>query len=216
MPSSRDETVTGPSGLPTRLSGNVPISSAAIACSPPPPAWPDKTRTPAWHCGNFVERNPMSRWPGLQTSCRCSSPPTASTIWKASAAQVWSSPHSFQVRPAMSRLNSQHCRSPLSQNHRLLSHCLARTAKLRREVLQLRQAVTHGHYRLGVIDVNTGDKGECRECRGVHVDNAKRRIVGHQVPAAPRAIFALAHRRLGKRREVFCTRCDPDSLPPPE
>ena len=63
----------------------------------------------------------------------------------------------------MSRLNSQHCRSPLSQNRRLLGHCLARTAKLRRKILQLRQAVTHRHYRLGIIDVNAGGKGECRD-----------------------------------------------------
>src|SRR5258708_18001384 len=158
--------MTRPSALPTSLSGNVPISSAGIAYSPPPPAWPDKTRSRAWHCGNFVERNPMLRWLGLQTSCRCSSPPTASTIWKASAAQAWSTPHSFQVRPAMSRLNSQHCRSP-SQNRRLLGHCLARTAKLRREVLQLRQAVTHGHHRLGASHVYCGDENDCHERRGL-------------------------------------------------
>ena len=49
------------------------------------------TMSPRPHCRSFAARNPIFRSPGSQTKCRSSRTPTASTIWKPSAARAWTS-----------------------------------------------------------------------------------------------------------------------------
>jgi hypothetical protein len=46
---------------------------------------------------------------------------------------------------------------------------------------QLRQAVSHAQNRFGVVDVNARRKSECRDGRGKHIDEPKRRVPVHQV-----------------------------------
>jgi tetratricopeptide (TPR) repeat protein len=45
-------------------------SSARIACSPPPPAWPGRPRSPRPHSRSCVVRSPIFRSPGSQARCR--------------------------------------------------------------------------------------------------------------------------------------------------
>ncbi len=97
---------------------------------------------------------------------------------------------------------------PLSRA-RLFGDDIAGTAEFRREVLQLRQAVAHGQHGLGIVDVNAGNEVECRERGREHVHEAERRMIGHQVAAAFRAILALAERCLGEGRDVLGSRFDP-------
>src|SRR5229473_5132780 len=85
----------------------------------------------------------------------------------------------------------------------LFRNGLAGTAKLRREVLQLWQAVSYGQHRLGIIDVNAWGEGKRWNGGSEHVHEAQRRMVGHQMPAALRAILTLAKRRLLERGHVF-------------
>src|SRR5207237_6270923 len=63
--------------------------------------------------------------------------------------------------------------------------------------------------RLGVIDVHARREGERRKGRGEDIDQPERRMIGHQMTAALRAILALAHRSLLERRDVLRPRRDP-------
>ena len=98
------------------------------------------------------------------------------------------------------------------QHHSLFGDDVAGAAELGREIFQLRQAVPHRQYRLGVIDMNRGLEDERRNRRGEHVDEADRRMIGHQVSAAFRAVGALAQLRFGKLRDVLCSLRDPHRL----
>src|SRR4051794_7750381 len=74
----------------------------------------------------------------------------------------------------------------------LFRNGLAPAAELGGEVLELGQAVAHRQHGLGVVDVHAGPEGDSRDGRSENVDQAERRMVGHQVPAALRAELALA------------------------
>ena len=80
----------------------------------------------------------------------------------------------------------------------------------------LRQAVSHRQDRLRVVDVNSRHKRQCWNRRGEYVDKADRRMIGHQVAAAFRAIFALAQIRLLKGRNMLGSGRDPHRLGAPE
>src|SRR5262245_15236930 len=73
------------------------------------------------------------------------------------------------------------------------------------KVLELGQAVAHREQSLSVVYVHSGREFECRQCRGVDVDEAKIKIwmVGHKVAAALVAILSLAFRGLGKGGDVL-------------
>ena len=58
-----------------RPSVSAAISSAPTACSPPPPAWPDRPRSPRPHCRSYAARSPIFRSPGSQIKCRSSRTP---------------------------------------------------------------------------------------------------------------------------------------------
>ena len=83
------------------------------------------------------------------------------------------------------------------------------TTELLRKILQLRQAIAHRQHRFRVVDVNAGGEGQRRDGRGEYVDEAERRMVGHQMAAAFRAVLALAERGLLERRHVLGTGGDP-------
>ncbi|CCD91473.1 hypothetical protein BRAO375_1550024 [Bradyrhizobium sp. ORS 375] len=74
-----------------------------------------------------------------------------------------------------------------------LRHHLAGAAELGRKILQLRQAVLDRQDALRVVDMHAGRERQRRDRRGIDVDHAERRMVGHQVPAAFGAVFAVAH-----------------------
>ena len=78
----------------------------------------------------------------------------------------------------------------------------AGASEFSREILQLRQAVAHRQYGLGVVDVNAGNEGERRNGRREHVDQAQWRMDGHQVPAALRAILTVAEIGLLECRDM--------------
>ena len=56
--------------------------SAAIASSPPRPAWRDRPRSPRLRCTSCAAASPASRSPGLPSRCRSSTTPTGNTTWK--------------------------------------------------------------------------------------------------------------------------------------
>jgi hypothetical protein len=93
---------------------------------------------------------------------------------------------------------------------------LARAAEFGWEVFQFRQAVPHGQHRLSVVDVNAGGEGKGRDRRGEYVHETQGRVIGHQVPAALRAILALAEFGLLERRDMLGARCDAHGLWLPE
>src|SRR3546814_19127751 len=88
-------------------------------------------------------------------------------------------------------------RSPLLRDH------LARAAELGGKVLQLGQSVTHRKHGLGVVDVDAGGEREGGDGGGEHVDEAERRMIGHQMTAALRAALPAAERRLLERRAML-------------
>ena len=55
-----------------------------------------RSRSPRPRCRSCAARSPTSRSPGSPTRCRSSWTPSASTIWKASAAPAWTSSHHAQ------------------------------------------------------------------------------------------------------------------------
>ena len=63
-------------------SANAAISSAPIACSPPPPAWPDRKNWRSRRCRNCAARSRIFHWLGLLPTCRTGTRPTANIIWK--------------------------------------------------------------------------------------------------------------------------------------
>jgi hypothetical protein len=65
----------------------------------------------------------------------------------------------------------------------LFRNDLTRTAKFGWEILQLWQAVAHRQHRLGIVDVNAGSEGQRQKRGGKYIDKARRRMIGHQVPA---------------------------------
>src|SRR5262249_5965257 len=91
----------------------------------------------------------------------------------------------------------------------LFSDQLAGPAKLRREILKLREPVAHRQDSLGVVDVHARLEGEARECGGEYVAEPERRVVGHQVPAALLAVLALAQRRFLEGRDMLGPGRDP-------
>ena len=74
----------------------------------------------------------------------------------------------------------------------LLGKRLARAAHLRREVLELGQAVLHRQDGRLVVDVHAGSERERRDRRGVHVDQAPLRVARQHVAAAGLAPLAIA------------------------
>src|SRR5215203_4583766 len=78
----------------------------------------------------------------------------------------------------------------------LLEDGLSRTAQLRREILELRQAIPHWEYGLGVVHVYPGYEVERRDGGCIDVYKAERRMIGHQVTAAAGAILAATELRL--------------------
>src|SRR5689334_18122896 len=74
----------------------------------------------------------------------------------------------------------------------LLRDRFARAAELLGKVLELGQAVPDRQYGLGVVDVHGGLELQRRQGGGEDIDQAERRMVGHQVPAALAAVLALA------------------------
>ena len=68
-------------------------------------------------------------------------------------------------------------------------------AHFSREVLKLGQPIPYGQHRLGIVDVKGG--GEChpRYRRGINIHHAQRRMVGHEMTAAFRAVLPVAHAR---------------------
>ena len=64
--------------------------------------------------------------------------------------------------------------------------------------------------------MNAGSEDKGRDCRGVHVHEAQGRMIVHQVPAAFRAIPALAELGLLKRRNMLVPRRDLHGLRLPE
>src|SRR5205807_4919623 len=73
-----------------------------------------------------------------------------------------------------------------------LRDALPGAAEFSGKILQLGQAIAHRQHRLGVVDVNARGEGERRDRCGEHVDEAERRMIGHQMPAAFRAVLTLA------------------------
>jgi tetratricopeptide (TPR) repeat protein len=68
---------------------NAAISSALTEFSRPPQAWPSRKMWPRRRCTTFAVCSPTFRWPGSKAKCRYSRTPSASTIWRAFVAQVW-------------------------------------------------------------------------------------------------------------------------------
>src|ERR1700722_16701862 len=95
---------------------------------------------------------------------------------------------------------------------RLLRDHLPGTAKLGRKILQLWQTVPHWQYGFGIIDMDAGREFKRRNRRHEDIDEADRRMIGHQVAAAFRAIFALAQLRLLKCPNMFGSGRDPHCL----
>src|SRR5258708_9902392 len=65
------------------------ITPAPTVSSPPPPAWPVKSKSPRPRYKSFAACIPISRLPGSRTRYRSSTTRTGSTIWKASVAPAW-------------------------------------------------------------------------------------------------------------------------------
>jgi hypothetical protein len=87
---------------------------------------------------------------------------------------------------------------------RLLRDHLPGTAKLGRKVLQLRQTIPHRQHGFGIIDVNAGRELKRRNDRHEDIDEADRRMIGHQVAAdlAPGAgVIEIA---VAGSRHVWC------------
>src|SRR5262245_53113727 len=76
----------------------------------------------------------------------------------------------------------------------LFRNGLARATERSGKVLELGQAVAHREHRLSVVYVHSGREFECRQCRGVDVDEAKIKIwmVGHKVAAARNIAFGFS------------------------
>src|SRR3954466_4719282 len=74
----------------------------------------------------------------------------------------------------------------------LLGHRYAGPAHFSRVVLQFRKAVLHWQHRLGVIDVDTWGESHTRNRGRIDIDEAPKRMVGHQVSTALRAVLPVA------------------------
>ena len=75
-PNTLAATTTKRSATPVKRCASAAISSAPIACSPPPPAWPGRKNWRRRRCRNCGARNRISRWPGSPPICRTGTKPT--------------------------------------------------------------------------------------------------------------------------------------------
>ncbi len=73
-----------------------------------------------------------------------------------------------------------------------------------------------GEHHLSIVEVNAGNGGQGEDCRGEHIHKTQGRIVGHPVPAALRAVLALAEFRLPACSDTLCSRRDMQRLWLPE
>jgi GNAT superfamily N-acetyltransferase len=89
-------------------------------------------------------------------------------------------------------------------------------AEFARKVFQFWQSVAHGQDGFGVVDMHTRLEVEIRNRRGEDVDEAERRVGGHQVTAAFRAILPLADRSFLEHRNIFGACRDSHRLRLPE
>ena len=71
----------------------------------------------------------------------------------------------------------------------------SRAAHFGREVLELGQPIPYGQHRLGIVDVKGGGECHTRYRRGINIHHAQRRMVGHEMTAAFRAVLPVAHAR---------------------
>ena len=93
----------------------------------------------------------------------------------------------------------------------LLRDHLARAAELFRKVLELGQPVLQRQDQFLIVDMNAGLEVERRD-RGVeYVNHSDRRMVDHDVAAAPLAILPLAEWRLGEHANLITPFRDLDS-----
>src|SRR4029079_3946879 len=66
----------------------------------------------------------------------------------------------------------------------------AGSAKFCGKVFQFWETVVHPQNRLRIVDVYARCEGQRRQCCGEDIDKSERRMIGHQMAAALRAIFA--------------------------
>src|ERR1700756_4671102 len=72
-----------------------------------------------------------------------------------------------------------------------------RASQFRGKILQLRQPVSHGQYRLRIVDVHAWRELQGRDRRRIDVDQPERGMIGHEMAAAALAVLAGAPPRPG-------------------
>src|SRR3954468_9890497 len=77
----------------------------------------------------------------------------------------------------------------------LLRHRYAGPAHFSRVVLQFRKTILHRQHRLRVIDVDIWGESHSRNSSRIDIDQAPKRMVGHQMSTALRAVLPVASLR---------------------
>src|SRR6476661_8144464 len=90
----------------------------------------------------------------------------------------------------------------------LLSHHLSRSAEVSRKVSKLGEPITHRQNGLSVVDVDAWTELQRRQSGGKHIYQSQRRVVGHQMASAFRAVRPLARWRLHEHADMLGTGCD--------